>query len=676
MKHFSKLALARFTAAVKKIRDSKNAKVILGVVSVFIIVAAAGLAVLLSKNPYGGEALPAGGTAEATPLPGVAVATNMKVYGTLGDAGRALEEPFELTKVQVGLGSLKATVRLTMTEGKHITDGEPGPFGKEYYEGNLVAEVFDQSNKLLSVSNLTDCFSQPLVFRSSFDLKTGDYNGDGLPEFTVGQYFSSNYNEFNIFTLSQKGEVRKLQVRNSPDGILSSSHEAYYSTGFKKIGADAFKVSVYDMEKGKYIDKAYKWNGQEFEPDAAPAVDDGGKTVNGDGRGTVQDQAVKLKDGSSISGNELIEKLDRKDETLKYVFDNSPKDIRISEIHEGSFTGSKKSELLVIFKFLGLPHAAGLDYSVAAIFERDTLKWVAQQGFMTDEAQFGLLQDSKKNNYLLYSGTTTYQGHSTCTLQLLSLKDGWKELLPPDSGINALGSLKFSILENGLVGVLKPVFEENTVIGWENKYYMKWNAITAGFEDFIPGTYKDKAGKAYFKAASVSPDGGYAAVTHEYGFDENSYLLVYDLKQNCLLKKFEIAAMDYGFMWSPDSRRLCVTRAARIWIDTAVMEIGKKALFSMMDSGIAGFDAFKKYGEVFDYKLDENRPDPCYQPCEWSPDGKKVLMFYQWTDSSDNRQSGNFVFDAGSRKVSGIIQNKAHSGADNLEPAKPAGFKW
>jgi|GEM_PF-6089610 len=674
--NFLKPVLKKLADVAKGIRDNKNAKAALCIASAFIIVAAAGTAVLFNKNLSGGAAIPAVGTFEPSSASGAAAPTDMTVYGTLENAGNPLTEPFELTKAEVGIGGVKATVRLLMTEGRHITDGEPGPFGKEYYEGNLVAEVFDQGNKLLSVSDLTGCFPQPLVFRGRFDLKAEDYNGDGLPEFTVGQYFSSNYNEFNIFTLSEKGEVTELQV-NITDGILSSNHDGYYSTGFEKIGADAFKVSVYDMQKGKYIDKAYKWNGLEFEQDDGTTADDSRKDMDGDGGVTVQvQQAVRLKDGSSISSSELIEKLDRKDETLKYVYDNSPNDIRVSEVHEGSFTGSKKPELLVIFKFLGLPHAAGLDYSVAAIFEKDTLRWVAQQGFMTDEAQFGLLQDSKKNNYLLYSGTTTYQGHSTCTLQLLSLKDGWKALLPADSGINSSGGLKFNILENGMVGVLKPVFEENTVIGWDNRYYMKWNDKTAGFDDFIPGTYKDRAGKAYFKAASVSPDGSYAAVSHEWGFDGNSYLLIYDLKQNCLLKKFEIAAMDYGFMWSPDSRRLCVTRAARIWIDAAVIDIGKKSLFSIMDSGIAGFEAFKKYGVDFDYKLDENRPDPYYQPCEWSPDGKKILMFYQWTDSSDNRQSGSFVFDTGSRTVSDITQNKAHSGADNLEQAKPAGFKW
>ncbi|OPX44377.1 hypothetical protein CLHUN_16760 [Ruminiclostridium hungatei] len=672
--NFLKPVFEKLTDIAKGIKDNKNAKAALCIASVFIIVAAAGTAVLFNKNMSGGAAMPAAGTVEPSSVSGAAAPTDMTVYGALESAENPLTEPFELTRAEVGIGGVKATVRLLMTEGRHITDGEPGPFGKEYYEGNLVAEVFDQSNKLLSVSDLTGCFSQPLVFRSRFDLKAGDYNGDGLPEFTVGQYFSSNYNAFNIFTLSEKGEVIKLQVRNITDGILSSNHDGYYSTGFEKIGAGVFKVSVYDMQKGKYIDKAYKWNGLEFEPDDGTAAADGGKDLEGDGRETVQ--SVKLKDGSSISSSELVEKLDRKDETLKYVYDNLPNDIRISEVHEGSFTGSKKPELLVIFKLLGLPHAAGLDYSVAAVFEKDTLRWVTQQGFMTDEAQFGLLQDSKKNNYLLYSGTTTYQGHSTCTLQLLSLKDDWKELLPTDNGINSLGNLKFSILEKGIIGVLKPVFEENTVIGWDNKYYMKWNDKTAEFDDFIPDTYKDKAGKAYFKAASVSPDGSYAAVSHEWGFDGISYLLIYDLKHNCLLKKFEIAAMGYGFMWSPDSRRLCVTRTARIWIDAAVIDIGKKSLFSIMDSGIAGFEAFKKYGVDFDYKLNENRPDPYYQPCEWSPDSKKILMSYQWTDSSYNRQGGSFVFDFDRRTVSDITQNKAHSGADNLEPEKPAGFKW
>lgn len=586
----------------------------------------------------------------------------------------SLPEHFLLSKVEVSSQGENMTLKLLLTDAKHITNADPGPYGENYYQGQLIAEVYDKYNKLISTTNLNTFFSdkEPTIFRDKFELKVDDYNADGQQDFTVGQYAGSNYNTFLLFTISGKGALSLLPIQGGPQEILCSDFEGYYSTKFVKIGKKGFKFSIYDMDKGKYVEKTYLWIDGEFVK-VAP------NSITGEDRydisKVIKTKGITLKDGSTVSNIDLINNLDITEDTIKYVYYDKPENIKITNIYEGSFTAKGKQELLIIFKLKGLPHVAGLDFSVAAIYEKGTLDRVSQQAFITDEAQFRLLSDSNQKKYLLYSGTTTYQGHSTCTLQLMDLTMNWKQLLNQDNGFYS-GAYRFDILQGDKVQVSQPVFSENDVVGWKKKCYLEWNTKKADIDPFIPETCRDKTGKLYFDADSISPDGRYAAVSHEWGLDEGSYILIYDLSKNKLSGKYNVLAQEFSYNWSPDSKKLSITKLARIWIDTIVIDLGEKSLSGIVEEGIGSFEKFKSMGIIFNYNLREYRSDPYIQFCEWSKDSKKILMFYQWTDDKDNRQSGNFVYDTENKEVSRITQNKPDSEGGNLEPRKPEGFVW
>ena len=566
------------------------------------------------------------------------------------------------------------TLKLLLTDVRHITNADPGPYGENYYEGQLTAEVYDEYNKLVSNTNLNEFFSEneTAIFREKFDLKVEDYNGDGLADFTVGQYAGSNFNTFLLFTISDKGTVSLLPIQGGPQEILCSDFEGYYSTKFVKIGKKGFKFSIYDMDKGIYVEKTYLWIDGEFVR-VAP------NSITGEDRydisKVVKRKRIVLKDGSAVSNIDLINKLDITEDTIKYVYYDKPENIKIANIYEGSFTSAGKQELLIIFKLKGLPHAAGLDYSVAAIYQKGTLDRISQQAFITDEAQFRLLTDSNRKKYLLYSGTTTYQGHSTCTLQLMDLSKNWKQQLNEDNGFFS-GQYRFDLMADDIVKVTEPIFTENDVVGWKKKCYLVWDSKTAEMVPYIPISYKNNKGQPYFNADSLSPDGRYAVISHEWGLDGGSYILIYDVIKNKLIGKYDILAQEFGFNWSPDSKKLSITKLARIWIDTCVINLDKKSVTSLSDDDMAGFEQFRKLGVVFNYSLRTYRPDPYIQFCEWSPDSGKILMFYQWTDDKDNRQSGNFIYDVTSKAVSRITQNNPDPGGGNIEPVQPKDFEW
>lgn len=578
-----------------------------------------------------------------------------------------LNSPFELAAAEFVTNGINMTLKLLMTEGSHIMYAGEGPYGTDYYTGNLVGEVYDSESRLICTTDLSGAFTEKLIFRDGFgEIFTEDYNGDGRCDFTIGQYVSSNYHTFNIFTVQENGQIVKLPVRDAPDGILSSNFDGYYSTRFLKTAGKGIRVNVYDMQQGLKAEKFYSWTGKEFVNIDKPKINEN----------QLDKTKTKLADGTYVKSKDLILRLDKSDETVKNVYESFPEKIKVGHIYEGSFSGTGKKELLVIFKFLDMPHAGGLDFSVAGIFDKNNLSLVSQKSFITDEAQFNLLKDKGGRQYLIYSGATTYQGQSSCTLQVFNLSENWREMLTEDYSVFGEGSYKFRLMPDGIVSVLEPVFEENDAVDWNKSFYFKWNPGTAVLESFIPNTFKDSKGVKYFDRLSVSPDEKYALIAHEWGFDRESYVLLYNISGNRLIHKYNLLGQDFGFNWSEDSKRVAVSRAARIWIDTCVIEIDKNDYISMMDNNIAGYGKFIASGVKFDYKLNENRPDPYIQFIDWSPDGRRLLMHYQWTDSEYNRQNGTFIYDLSEDKVSEIIQNEPVKEGGNIPPRKPDGFSW
>lgn len=382
--------------------------------------------------------------------------------------------------------------------------------------------------------------------------------------------------------------------------------------------------------------------------------------------------AVKAMD---IESRLFIEKLDKdSDETIRYVHQDSPGNITVDRIYDGYFTDSGSPELLVIFKLLKVPHAGGLDCSVAAVYDRETLDIISQKTFPYDECKFTILTDDKQKSYLLFIGSTSYQGNSQYTLGLWKPGKTWDLLFP--AGSSYMDNKRFDLKDNGVIWVSHPVYDTSGAlptpdIKWLHEYNLVWNKTMNNLEKVIPETYKDADGNMNVDAVSISPNGKYAISTIHDGCE----VLVYDTVKNTLSAHFELLAQEYGFLWSADSSKVCVTRAARIWKEVSIIdaEAGKMIEFPSVAEII---NIFKEKGAKIDYTLNENRPDPYLTPMEWSPDNNKLLIFYQWTDTNYNRQSGTFVFHTHSGTISRIVQNKVDREHDNLQAKKPVGFKW
>jgi hypothetical protein len=189
--------------------------------------------------------------------------------------------------------------------------------------------------------------------------------------------------------------------------------------------------------------------------------------------------------------NKLIANLDKEtDETLRYVYDRSRQNIIVGNTYEGHFTEKSDDELLVIFKLKGVPHAGGLDCSVAAIYNRKTLNIITQKTFPYDECHFDVLKDNEGRGLLIFSGSTTYQGNSSFMLQLLKPGIEWEQILPQENSIFTNdGQYKFDLLTDGIVRISEPIYktdDRGEEPEWKTKNFLKWDPASYKMVDFVP----------------------------------------------------------------------------------------------------------------------------------------------------------------------------------------------
>ncbi|MES7204572.1 hypothetical protein U6Q21_12410, partial [Cutibacterium acnes] len=151
------------------------------------------------------------------------------------------------------------TLYVRMTDGERIEETAPGPFMGEYWEGRFRLELVSHEGTLLHTLELNPSFGEErLMFASSreFQLAFADYNDDGFPDFSIGQYASSNGFIYNVYSLM-------------PDGMIVLHRDLFaargaYSVLFEKAGAAAFRNRFYDNAKGEYAEAIYVWQGDRF----------------------------------------------------------------------------------------------------------------------------------------------------------------------------------------------------------------------------------------------------------------------------------------------------------------------------------------------------------------------------------------------------------------------------
>lgn len=180
--------------------------------------------------------------------------------------------------------------------------------------------------------------------------------------------------------------------------------------------------------------------------------------------------------------NLLMSQLDWKADDYLASLEKKQEDIiTMKNLQYGNFSSKDEDEVLVLFH-VSAPHVGGLDRSIAAIYNRDTLKIKSQKSFCADHVNIYFFPSESVygKDYILYIGNTIYQGIPSYTIGLYEIQDGeWVTRPITDKDLNS--TLSYSVTNNTLLNVMEIDYDEYMKPLYQYKYTLYWDGIAGKF---------------------------------------------------------------------------------------------------------------------------------------------------------------------------------------------------
>jgi len=96
--------------------------------------------------------------------------------------------------------------------------------------------------------------------------------------------------------------------------------------------------------------------------------------------------------------------------------------LTLKSLTQGHFSSNTANELLALFH-VDAVHGAGLDRTIAAIYDRASLKIKTQHSFGADKVSLYILPGNSQGDSLLFIGCTTNQGESAYNINWFEIQD-------------------------------------------------------------------------------------------------------------------------------------------------------------------------------------------------------------------------------------------------------------
>jgi hypothetical protein len=181
-----------------------------------------------------------------------------------------LTTPLPLSQNHITLASgIDCYVNIELTNGSYSNFSDGGGSYGNNFSGSYQVRVYT-----LNVgSDQTDLFTAPILFEGydnmtfgdddslgEFSLIFDDYNADGNPDFTLGQWGSSNGNFYKLFSVYPDGKVAELEIENGD--MLISNHD--FSVALDKVTDTSFSYFLYNNGTAENIETVYEWKNDKF----------------------------------------------------------------------------------------------------------------------------------------------------------------------------------------------------------------------------------------------------------------------------------------------------------------------------------------------------------------------------------------------------------------------------
>ncbi len=155
-------------------------------------------------------------------------------------------------------------VNIEMTEGEYYDSSSPkyvqnGGMFETNYLGFYRVAIYTDSSSSDAVYKMPVMFeTDRLNFEKEFSLVFDDYNNDGNPDFTLGQWADDNGSSYQLFTVLPGGEIKQLPC----EGLCAVGFES--SLRLIKASPTSFSCEVYDMKAGGKVTLTYSWQDDAF----------------------------------------------------------------------------------------------------------------------------------------------------------------------------------------------------------------------------------------------------------------------------------------------------------------------------------------------------------------------------------------------------------------------------
>jgi hypothetical protein len=176
----------------------------------------------------------------------------------------------------------------------------------------------------------------------------------------------------------------------------------------------------------------------------------------------------------------LISQIDwQADDYLASLGEDEQNIISLKSLSYGSFTGDNTSEILCLFH-IDAPHTGGMDRTIAAIYDEDSLKYITKKTFMADDVSLYLFHDILGKTNILYIGETVYQGIASHQIDLIEIQNNdW--VSKKISDIPLEDSDTFAVSSDKYLHVFQIEYNENMEMELHYKYTLTWDAANGRF---------------------------------------------------------------------------------------------------------------------------------------------------------------------------------------------------
>lgn len=168
------------------------------------------------------------------------------------------EEVISRNQVDVNNDGKLDDVQIILNKGYYTNDEELWAGNGAKWVGNFTIQVNLDGNIVKTPLNKLMFYDDQLFFYApEFDLIFTDYNGDGMTDFVLSHYLSSNLSSFSMLTIKEDGTVENVNIYKRFDftGNRVSDNSVLLTVIDNKI-----VMNAYNNVEFKYYNNFYVWD--------------------------------------------------------------------------------------------------------------------------------------------------------------------------------------------------------------------------------------------------------------------------------------------------------------------------------------------------------------------------------------------------------------------------------